>query len=637
MRILFLTHYFPPEVNAPAVRTFEHCREWARAGHEVHVVTCVPSHPRGVAFPGYRRVWHLESSEDGIHVHRVWTYLAPNKGFFRRTLNYLSYVPPAVWRAARLGRFDVVIGTSPQFFCAAAAWLAARVRRSPWVFEVRDLWPESIPVVGGMRPSPLIRALERLELRLYASAAGVVCVTRAFIERLAARGVPRAKLWYVPNGIAPEFWDGSSRERARARLGLSGRDVAVVYAGTLGMAHGLESVLDAAAGLRAPRPEIRFVLAGDGAEADRLKASASARGLSNVSFAGQLPRDRMPALLAAADVVLVTLKPSELFETVLPSKLLEAMAARRPVVLAVGGEARQVLERAGAGIAVEPGSPAGLTAALLRLAGDPALRRAMGASGRRFVETEFNRREWAKRYAEILDAIAHPTESPRRVEPSPRSSTAPEAQSAALSVDQVNQPEDAGVEIFDPGAPGPPPGALVDVHRRDRMHQQLHRRIAKPSADAVPGHSALRTLDDDDDGDRAVGRRQCSHRPAELDGILDAGPDDLEGGGGNASGLELPLPGVVRRRCEVQTLERRGQRPIQDDSIGQLRPIDVGHGRRDGIHVLVERQDEVGRPRRILDAHERRHAAEERLPEQAASSQDDEQDQNAAPGHDAKV
>src|SRR5919108_1509430 len=206
MRILFFSHYFPPEVNAPANRTHEHCREWVAAGHEVHVITCVPSHPVGVPFPGYRTGWYQREERDGIVVHRVWTALAPNKDVARRTLNYLSFVPTAVWRALRLGRFDILIGTSPQFFCAIATWMAALLRRTPWIFELRDLWPESIHAVGALRRSLALRMLEHIELNLYAHANAVVCVTQSFISNLERRGVDAQKLRYVPNGIAPEFW-----------------------------------------------------------------------------------------------------------------------------------------------------------------------------------------------------------------------------------------------------------------------------------------------------------------------------------------------------------------------------------------------------------------------------------------------
>ena len=402
MRILFFTHYFPPEVNAPANRTHEHCREWAAAGHEVHVVTCIPSHPFGVPFPGFRRRWYQREMVDGIHVHRVWTYLAPNRGVLRRTLNYLSFIPSAALRALQLGRFDVTVGTSPQFFCAVATWVYAHIRRTPWVFELRDLWPESIPAVGAMRTSFALRLLERLELRMYRDATAIVCVSESFVRSLTARGVDRAKLRFVPNGIVPGFWQGTNRTDERRRLNLADEDVLVSYVGTIGMAHGLSTVLDAAARLKGAAPAITILVVGDGAELEGLRAMAAARGLTNVRFAGLVPRADVPGILAATDIALVTLKASDVFKTVLPSKMFEAMAARCPIVLAVDGEARATLERAGAGVAVEPGNVEALTRAVAGLAADPERRARMALAGGDFVEREFSRATWAARYLAIL-------------------------------------------------------------------------------------------------------------------------------------------------------------------------------------------------------------------------------------------
>ncbi len=338
MRILFLSHYFPPEVNAPANRTHEHCREWAASGHEVHVVTGVPSHPAGLPFPGYRRGWYQHQEIEGIHVHRVWTHLAPNRGVLRRTLNYLSFVPTAVFRAWRLGRFDVIISTSPQFFCVVAGRITAALRGTPWVFELRDLWPESIHAVGALRTSLPLRILERLELYLYARASAVVCVTQSFIANLERRGVDSGKLRYVPNGIAPGFWAAGSRESGRTRLGVTPDQIAVTYTGTIGMAHGLGTVLQAARLLEASLPRVRFFIVGDGAELAQLKARAIESAQSNVAFTGLRPRGEMADILAASDIALVTLKPAETFKAVLPSKMFEAMAASKPI--GTGGRRR---------------------------------------------------------------------------------------------------------------------------------------------------------------------------------------------------------------------------------------------------------------------------------------------------------
>jgi glycosyltransferase involved in cell wall biosynthesis len=402
MRILFFSHYFPPEVNAPANRTHEHCREWVRQGHDVHVVTCVPSHPVGKPFEGFRMRWYQHELVDGIHVHRVWTYLAPNRGVIRRTLNYLSFMPSAAFRALRLGRFDVAIGTSPQFFCAMATWLYTRLRPTPWVFELRDLWPESIPAVGAMRKSLALKMLERLALRMYRDATTVVCVTRSFIDALVAYGIPADKLHFVPNGILPGFWRGASRADARAELGVTDDTVLASYVGTIGMAHGLSTVLEAAARLRTEAPHVRVLVVGDGADLDNLRTMAARDGLSNLTFIGLVPREKVPGILAASDIALVTLKPSDVFKTVLPSKMFEAMAARCAIALGVDGEARATLERAGAGIAFTPGDAGALVDAIRDLAGSAVRRSLMGAAGAEFVDREFSREVWALRYLEVL-------------------------------------------------------------------------------------------------------------------------------------------------------------------------------------------------------------------------------------------
>ena len=413
MRILFLTHYFPPEVNAPATRTHEHCREWAAAGHEVHVVTGIPSHPAGRPFSGYRRRWYQYESIDGIHVHRVWTYLAANRGIVRRTLNYLSFAFSGAWRAWRLGAFDVAIGTSPQFFCAVGTWLVARLRGLPWVFELRDLWPESIAALGALkRRSAPMRLLERLELRLYRDAAAVACLTRSFERSLAARGVDEAKLHFVPNGIIPEFWSSGDRESARQTLGVARHEVLLGYVGTTGMAHSLGTVLDAMSTLQGRAPDVRLLIVGDGAELGALRAGAAERRLTNVQFTGLVPRAGIPSLLAASDIMLVTLRPSPVFRTVLPSKMFEAMAAARPIVLGVEGEARETLLDAGAGIAIPPGDSAALADAVCTLARDPALRTQMGESGRAYVGREYSRRVWAGRYLALLEAVSAASAEP---------------------------------------------------------------------------------------------------------------------------------------------------------------------------------------------------------------------------------
>ena len=403
MKILFLSHYFPPEVNAPATRTFEHCREWARLGHEVTVVTCAPNHPRGKLYPGYKNRLIQRETLDGIQVIRLWTYLTANEGFLKRTLNYVSYMAAVTLAVPWLPKADVVVSTSPQFFNGLAGYTVSRLKRRPWVLEIRDLWPESILAVGAIRNRTLIRLLEWLEAFAYRKADRIVPVTDAFERYMVERGVEAHKIQVIKNGVDLRFFsphvDGES---LAADLGLTGKFVAA-YIGTHGMAHHLETILEAAASI--DHPDIVFLLVGDGAERRRLLETRDRLGLRSVLMLEQLPKATMPALLSLTDVSLVLLKDMELFRTVIPSKIFESMAMKRPIVLGVEGESRDLVGSADAGLFVEPENAAQLAEAVVRLADDPALCRRLGENGRAFVEQHFDRRVLAERYAAVLGAL----------------------------------------------------------------------------------------------------------------------------------------------------------------------------------------------------------------------------------------
>ena len=404
MRILFFSHYYPPEVNAPASRTSEHCRAWVKAGHDVTVITCAPNHPSGKLHPGYANKWRQSETIDGVRVVRVWTYLAANEGFLRRTLNYVSYMLTATLAAWRETKPDVVVSTSPQFFCGLAGLLARASRRVPWVLEIRDLWPESIVTVGAMKKGLAVRMLERIEALAYRRANHIVCVTDSFVTHIAARG-GAGKITVIKNGADLSLFKREpSAADIKARYGLGGRFVAA-YVGTHGMAHGLDTVLDAAVLLK-DDPRIGFLLVGDGAERGRLVERARSLGLDNVRIVGQLPKASMPAVWTATDASLIHLRRDPLFRTVLPSKMFEAMAMRCPIVLGVEGEAKELLDAAGAGIAMTPGSAAELAAAVVRLAGDKALCDSLGASGEAFVRVNFDRARLAARYVDLLGEVA---------------------------------------------------------------------------------------------------------------------------------------------------------------------------------------------------------------------------------------
>jgi glycosyltransferase involved in cell wall biosynthesis len=406
VRILFLSDNFPPEVNAPASRTFEHCRRWAASGHEVTVVTGAPNFPRGKVFPGYRnRLWQWETME-GVRVLRVWTYITANEGFLRRILDYTSFMLAATLASPLAGKADVVVGTSPQFFTVCAAWMVSRLKRAPFVFELRDLWPESIRTVGAMKEGPVLRVLERMELFLYRRSAAIVSVTRSFKTILSRRGVDPDKIFVVTNGVEIERFHPMPRDGAlAASLGFEGKTVAG-YIGTHGLAHGLETILDAAALVR-DRPggmDFRFLFLGDGADKERLKRLAAERRLDNVRFVDTVPKEEVARYWSLLDVAIIHLRRTDLFKTVIPSKLFECMGMGLPVLLGVEGESAEIVAETGVGRAFTPGDAAALAGALLELRADPRTVAAWRSNGLTAARG-YDRATLAARMREVLETV----------------------------------------------------------------------------------------------------------------------------------------------------------------------------------------------------------------------------------------
>lgn len=403
LRILFLCQYFPPEPGAPAARTHEHAREWARLGHPVTVVCGVPHYPEGVVPPEYRGRLVHEETVDGVRVLRCWLYAAPNAGVLRRSLSFFTFMFTALYAALfRAGPCDVVGATSPQLLCGLAGWLAAALRRRPFVFEVRDLWPQQIIDLGVITHPWLVAPLRALEMFLYRRARAVVTVAPAAAADLAARGIPPGKVHVIPNGIDLDFFRPLPR-RGRVREGQGwGDDFVALYIGAHGLSQGLETVLDAAK-LLADRPGIRFVFAGAGARRGALRARAGELGLANVTFLPAQPKAVMPEYYAAADVCLVPLLKRGVFRTNIPSKMFEIMACARPMILGVEGQALALMEASGAGVAVPPEDPAALADAVIALAESPERCLALGEAGRRHAEAHCRRTDRAREYMALFE------------------------------------------------------------------------------------------------------------------------------------------------------------------------------------------------------------------------------------------
>jgi glycosyltransferase involved in cell wall biosynthesis len=374
LHILFLTDNFPPESNAPASRTFEHCREWVRAGHQVTVITCAPNFPKGKVFDGYRnRLWQQEQM-DGIRVIRVWSYITANEGFVRRILDYQSFMLSATLAAPFVCGVDLVVGTSPQFFTACAAYLVSRLKCIPFVFELRDMWPESIKAVGAMKDSAVIRFLERIEMFLYRKAARIVTVTHAFRSTLVRRGIDGNKIDVVTNGVDLSHFAPQTKDAALVQQ-LALQDMFVAgYIGTHGMAHALETLLEAAAALQ-QMPEaqnVRLLFLGDGARKLDIVARSQAMGLRNVLFLDSVPKHQVVHYWSLLDVSVIHLRKTELFTTVIPSKLFECMGMGLPVLHGVAGESAEIVLREQVGEVFESENAQELAAGLLRMRDRPA-------------------------------------------------------------------------------------------------------------------------------------------------------------------------------------------------------------------------------------------------------------------------
>lgn len=405
MKILFLTENFPPETNAAATRVFERALYWVKDGHQVTVVTSAPNFPQGKLHEGWKNRWHQVEDREGIRVVRVKTYIAANRGTARRTADFVSFMITACVAGLFEKRPDVIVATSPQFFAAVGGWLLGAIRRTPFVFELGDLWPASIVAVGAMKPSLALRAMEKLELFLYRHSSAVVALTQAFKNNLVNRGIAPEKIAVVINGV--DLWRYAPQERdgdLATQWQLEGKFV-LGYVGTHGMAHALSNILDAAELLR-DRTDICFMLAGDGAERDMLITRAGSQGLENIVFIPPQPKEMMPKIWSLCDIALVHLKDTPAFAEVIPSKMFEAMGMGLPVLMALPkGEASAILEYEKAGLHIAPEDPRALADAAIQLCDDKK-RRATLAKNSLAAAPGHSRETQAEQMISVLEAAA---------------------------------------------------------------------------------------------------------------------------------------------------------------------------------------------------------------------------------------
>ena len=395
MKIIVLTQYYPPEAGAPQNRLSSMAAAFNEMGAEVTVLTAMPNYPEMVVHEGYRRKFHVREELDGITVHRSWIHASRGRSLFARLMNYFSFVfTSLVTGLFVLRRSDVLLVESPPLFLGISAMLLARVKRANLVFNVSDLWPESAVQLGLVKNRVMIGLSTWLEMRCYRRAALITGQTQGIVQNIQLRCPDRKVLW-VPNGMDVRAVELAGRSLApaaiRMRHGLAGGDMVVAYAGILGHAQGLEVVLQAARLLK-DRPDIAFIIVGDGPEKRKLLEMKEAMGLAQVRFLGRMPRQELLELYRTVDVVVVPLRRNDLFKGAIPSKIVEALAMEKPVLLGVEGEACALfIDDARAGLAFTPEDPASLADAVLHYYGDRTLLRVHGASGARYVRERFDR------------------------------------------------------------------------------------------------------------------------------------------------------------------------------------------------------------------------------------------------------
>ena len=409
--VLLIHQAFASPAEGGGTRHFEFGQRVVDRGHRFTVVASDLSYLTGN--PVYqRRGLYSEQSVDGLRVLRSYTYPTLHRSFLWRVFSFFTFTASSFLTALNSGPADLVMGTSPPIFQAFSAWAVAFLRRRPFLLEVRDLWPDFAIDMGVLKSPLLIWISRRLERFLYARAAHILVNSPAYRDYLISKGVARLKVSLICNGVDPAMFDpAADGERAKNKWGLHGKFV-VSYAGAIGMANDLGTLIRAAERLR-DREQILVLIAGDGKERANVEADVRNRGLSNVIFTGTLSKSEVAELMAASDACIAILKDIPMFRTTYPNKVFDYMAAGRPTVLAIDGVIRKVIEDSGSGVFVPPGDDKGLEEAISRLAADPKETRVLGLRGREYVVKHFNRAEQAGEFVALAEHLTDEWESER--------------------------------------------------------------------------------------------------------------------------------------------------------------------------------------------------------------------------------
>lgn len=402
IRITLITEYFPPEIGAGSTRAYENSINWLKRGAQVTVVTGFPDYPDGKIPEKYHGYKFLRENIDGINVIRTFTITAPNKGYFKRIISFISFLfSSSIQGAYSLGKQDIIIATSPPFLVGVSGYIVSMIKKLPLIFEVRDIWPESIIQLGLIKNKFIIKFLELIEAKLYKHSRRIVSVTDSYVDIISKKGIPSSKISVIKNGVNIDFFSPMSKDiNLLEKLGCTDKLV-ISYIGTIGLSHSLDRILLVAQTLSHVE-DICFLFVGDGAEKENLVTQANQLKINNVKFVPPVPKEKLISYYSISDILLVPLKNIPLFRNVIPSKIFEIMAMQKPMILSVDGEARKIVEEAGAGFFVQPESVKALTDVIIKLKREPQLRAQLGANGRKYVKDKFDREKLAAEYLKII-------------------------------------------------------------------------------------------------------------------------------------------------------------------------------------------------------------------------------------------
>ncbi|MFA6809157.1 MAG: glycosyltransferase family 4 protein [Eubacteriales bacterium] len=389
MRILLLTQYFPPEKGAAQVRLFELAKGLKNYGHEVTVVTAFPNHPTGVIPEEYRGKFFVKEKADGLTILRSCIYPVKRGRFWLRLLNYFSFVFSSLIGILKSGKQDLIVVESPPLFIGFSALFASMVKRAPFIFNISDLWPESAVQLGLVTNKYMIGITEKLESYIYRKAFKLSTQTKGIIESLKKKGISEKDILFLPNGVDTELFSLREKDSQLVNsLGLEGKYI-ILYAGTMGYAHGMEVILEAAELLQ-ENLEILFLLVGDGSERPRLEMLAKKKALLNVLFVDFQPLEEVPRYYSLSSINLSTLRRYKLAEGVRPSKVFPSLASGQPLIYVGEGEGAEIVKESGGGIVIEPENPELLARTVLELKNNPEYCRELAEKGRDYVVKNYS-------------------------------------------------------------------------------------------------------------------------------------------------------------------------------------------------------------------------------------------------------